>query len=236
MRDTFLFDLDGTVLPMDFDEFMKLYFHNIGEFFKEIIEPNELFKNINECTEKMIKTNNGKKNEEIFMEHFESLLKGSIGDYESMFYEFYNTSFNNVKASTHKSKYMRKSIDLLKEKGYKVVLATNPLFPMVANHHRIRWAGFEPSEFEYISSFENNSYCKPHLEYYKEVLESINKDALNCYMVGNDVFDDLSSSKLGIETYLITNHVLNKYNQEVKANHKGTYYDFYKFVQQLEQV
>lgn len=236
MRDTFLFDLDGTVLPMDFDMFMELYFYNIGEYFKEIIEPEKLVKNILECTEKMVRTNNGIKNEEVFMDHFDSLLDGSVEQYKPMFYEFYNTTFEKVKASTHKSKYMRKSIDILKEKGYRVVLATNPLFPMVANHHRIRWAGFEPSEFEYISSFEDNSYCKPHLEYYKEVLESINKDADNCYMVGNDVFDDLSSGKLGIETYLITNHLLNKHNQEVVSNHRGTYYDFYKFVQKLEEV
>jgi len=236
MRDTFLFDLDGTVLPMDFDKFMKLYFHHISEYFKDIIEPKELINNILVCTEKMVKTNNGQKNEEIFMNHFDSLLEGSVEEYKPMFYEFYNSTFDNVKASTHKSKYMRKSIDLLKEKGYRIVLATNPLFPMVANHHRIRWAGFEPSEFEYISSFENNLYCKPHLEYYKEVLGNINKEAESCYMVGNDVFDDLSSGKLGIETYLITNHLLNKHDQEILADHDGTYYDFYKFVQKLEKV
>lgn len=236
MRDTFLFDLDGTVLPMDFDKFMELYFYNIGEYFKDVIEPKELVKNILISTEVMVKTNDNQSNEDLFMNHFDSLIEGSIEDYKPMFYDFYNSMFDNVKASTHKSKYMRKSIDLLKEKGYKVVLATNPLFPMIANHHRIRWAGFEPSEFEYISSFETNHYCKPHLEFYKEVLENINKDPENCYMVGNDVYDDLSSGKLGIETYLITNHMLNKHNQEVKPNHQGTYYDFYKFVQKLEEV
>lgn len=236
MRDTFLFDLDGTVLPMDFDKFMELYLYNIGEYFKEVIDPKELVKNILISTEVMVKTNNQRKNEDIFMNHFDSLIKGDVEDYKPMFYDFYNSTFDNVKKSTHKSKYMRKSIDLLKQKGYKIVLATNPLFPMIANHHRIRWAGFEPDEFSYISSFESNFYCKPHLEYYNEVLESINKDAKNCYMVGNDVFDDLSSGKLGIETYLITNHMLNKHNQEVESDHKGTYYDFYKFVQKLEQI
>mgnify|MGYP000860787447 FL=1 len=236
MRDTFLFDLDGTVLPMEIDEFMKLYFYYIGNHFKEIIEPNELVKNILESTEKMVRINNGQKNEEIFMEHFDSLLDGNVEEYKPMFYEFYNSTFDKVKASTHKSKYMRKSIDILKEKGYRIVLATNPLFLMVANHHRIRWAGFEPSEFEYISSFEDNSYCKPHLEYYNEVLGYINKTAEECYMVGNDVFDDLSSKKLGIKTYLITNHLLNKHNQEIDTDYEGTYYDFYKFVQKLDEI
>ena len=157
MRDTFLFDLDGTVLPMDFDKFMELYFYNIGEHFKEIINPKELVRNILESTEIMVKTKNDKSNEEIFMTHFDTLIDGDVENYKPMFYDFYNSTFDKVKASTHKSKYMRKSIDLLKEKGYKVVLATNPLFPMIANHHRIRWAGFEPSEFEYISTRESIS-------------------------------------------------------------------------------
>ena len=121
MRDTFLFDLDGTVLPMDFDEFMKLYFYNIGEYFKDVIEPKELVKNILISTEVMIKTNDNQSNEDLFMNHFDSLIEVSVEDYKPMFYKFYNSEFDNVKASTHKSKYMRKSVDLLKEKGYKCV-------------------------------------------------------------------------------------------------------------------
>ena len=235
MRDTFLFDLDGTVLPMDFDKFMELYFSNIGEFFKDKIDPKLLVKSILSSTEVMVNTNDKRRNEDIFMNHFDSLIN-STEDYKPLFLEFYNSDFDKVQASTYKSDYMRKSIDLLKQKGYKIALATNPLFPMIANHHRIRWAGFEPNEFSYISSFESNSYCKPHLQYYNEVLESINKEAENCYMVGNDVFDDLSSGKLGIKTYLITNHMLNKHNQEVSSDYQGTYIDFYNFVLELDDI
>ena len=39
MIDTILFDLDGTVLPMDIDKFMKLYMYNLGVFFKDKIDP-----------------------------------------------------------------------------------------------------------------------------------------------------------------------------------------------------
>ena len=84
MRDTFLFDLDGTLLPMDFDKFMELYFYNIGEFFKDIIEPKVLVKNILTSTEVMIKTNTKQKNEEIFMNHFDSLIDGDVEDYKSI--------------------------------------------------------------------------------------------------------------------------------------------------------
>jgi FMN phosphatase YigB (HAD superfamily) len=236
MKNTFLFDLDGTVLPMDFDKFMELYFYNLGVYFHGKIDPILLAKYIMEATEVMIKDKSEIKNTDIFMNHFASLIDDDIEEYKEMFNSFYDSLFENVKASTYESEYMRKSIDLLKEKGYQVVIATNPLFPLKANYHRLRWAGFTPDEFSYITSFEQNRYCKPHIEFYEEVLGVIGKTPSECTMVGNDVFDDLTAGKIGIETYLITNHLLNKYNQDYKADKKGTYEEFYQYITTLEDI
>lgn len=236
MINTFLFDLDGTLLPMDFDKFMELYIYNMGKYFKDLISTEELRDSILAATEKMIKTKDNEKNVDTFMNYFETLVDGDIEKYKTMFDSFYDSLFENVKPSTYPSEYMRKSVDLLKDKGYEIVIATNPLFPLKANYHRIRWAGFKPSEFSHITSFEENSYCKPHIEFYEEVLSSINKTPEECMMVGNDVFDDLPAGKLGLETYLISNCMLNKYNQENTANNTGTYEEFYEYVKTLEQV
>ncbi len=236
MRNTFLFDLDGTVLPMDLEEFMKLYFYNIGLHFKDDFDPTLLAKYIMESTHHMVKIKDGTSNYDKFMTHFGELINDDMDYYITKFYDFYNMGFRNVKASTYQSKWMRKSIDLLKEKGYDVVLATNPLFPLHANHHRINWAGFEPEEFSYISSFEDNHYTKPHLEYYEEVLNNINRKPEECYMVGNDVVEDLVVGKLGVKTYLITDCMLNPNNVENTANHTGNYQDFYEFVKTLDSL
>jgi len=236
MKNTILFDLDGTVLPMDFDMFMKLYFYNMGEHFKSVIESDKIFKYIMEATSVMIQTNNGDTNEKTFMNHFASLIDGSIDEYRAMFDNYYETTFENVKPSTYVSEYMIKSIKLLKEKGYTIALATNPLFPLKANHKRIAWAGLTPGDFDYISSFEQNKYCKPHVEYYYEVLESLGKKAEECIMIGNDVFDDLPASKIGIETYLIKEHLLNKnniqFNDEILLDYEG----FYQFAKKMKKI
>jgi len=236
MRDTFLFDLDGTLLPMDFHKFMELYFHNLGVHFYGEIEPKLLAKYIMDSTNVMVQNNNGESNEDKFMNHFATLVEGDISEYRKQFDIFYDTLFENVKLSTYQSTEMIESIKLLKEKGYRVVIATNPLFPMKANLHRIRWAGIDKDDFEYISSFELNKYCKPHLEYYNEVLESINKKPEECFMIGNDVSDDLPAGKLGLETYLITDCMVNLKQLPIDANHKGTYIDFYEFVKQLNTL
>ena len=236
MIDTILFDLDGTVLPMDIDKFMKLYMYNLGVFFKDKIDPKLLAESIMKSTEVMVRDTSNKKNEDVFMDYFDTLVDGDIEEYKTMFLQFYETMFDNVQASTSKNEYMRKSVDLLKEKGYKIVLATNPLFPLVANHHRIQWAGFKPEEFEYISCFEQNTFCKPHIEYYQEVLYEIQKKPEQCMMIGNDVFDDLPVRKLGVQTYLIKEHLLNKYNQDYETDYEGTYEEFYKFVCGLDLI
>ena len=39
----------------------------------------------------------------------------------------------------------------LKELGYRVALATTPMFPSIATESRIRWAGLELEDFEILS-------------------------------------------------------------------------------------
>lgn len=236
MRDTFLFDLDGTLLPMDFDKFMELYFYNLGKFFHGKIDPKKLAESVMKATGYMIMTKNNQTNEEKFMEFFGSLIEGDLEEYKEGFRLFYDSLFEDVRPSTYQSEYMIKSVQLLKDKGYEVVVATNPLFPIQANYHRIRWAGFDKSDFSYISSFEENKFCKPHIEYYQEVLNAINKTPENCYMVGNDIHDDLPAQMLGIPTYIIKDCMLNQRKLENTADYNGTYQEFYEFVKKLPTI
>ena len=235
-KTTFLFDLDGTLLPMDFDHFMKLYFHNMGVHFGSFTDPNNLMKNVLLSTEQMIMVNDGRTNEEIFMEHFKTLIAEDIDEYIERFHKYYDTLFANVQPSTYQSQEMIDSVQTLIDKGYEVVIATNPLFPYKANLHRIRWAGLDPNQFSYISSYEENKHCKPHVAFYQEVLDNINKQPEECIMVGNDVFDDLPAKKLGIDTYLVTDCLLNRHNQPINSDYQGTYQDFYSFVKALEPI
>lgn len=236
MINTILFDLDATLLPMDMDEFVQKYFYEMGTMFHDLIDGRELTKYVMECTELMVKNAEDRRNEEVFFTRFSELIDGDLAVYQARFDEFYDTRFLNARSATHQSKSMIKAVKLLQAKGYDLVLATNPLFPMKANHHRINWAGFSPDDFSYIPSFENNTYCKPNLDYYREVLEAINKRPEDCIMVGNDALEDMVAAKLGVKTYLIEDHLLNKHNVEINADHRGYYDDFYVFVEGLPDL
>ena len=230
---TILFDLDGTLLPMDMNVFMKTYFDEMGAFFSDLIQPKELVKNIWASTEIMVRNIENKTNEDVFMDDFGSRITGNLDIFKNRFDEFYDTAFLNVKKATFQAPYIRESIQLLKEKGYILVVATNPLFPLKAIIHRIKWAGFNPEDFSYISSYEKNHYCKPQLEFYEEILKDIGKTPEECFMIGNDVQEDLISAKLGIKTFLINNCLLHRTKDVIVSDYQGNYEDFYNFSKNL---
>ena len=116
------------------------------------------------------------------------------------------------------------------------MIATNPMFPKLAIDKRIEWAGIDRNDFIYVSSFEDNHFCKPQIEFYREILTDIRRTPEECIMVGNDMAEDMISGQLGITTYCITNHLLNKYQLPDTSDHSGTYADFLKFVNQLPYV
>jgi FMN phosphatase YigB (HAD superfamily) len=233
---TILFDLDGTLLSMDMILFEKIYFQELAKDFADIMSPKELAQNIWSSTKAMVQNIEYKTNEEVFMADFTTRMNMKLPILQKRFETFYDTSFLKIKDLVLDVKCIKESVNILKSKGYTVALATNPLFPENAIHHRIRWAGFEPEEFSYISTFEKNHYCKPQLKYYEEILMDIKKNPSECLMVGNDVQEDLIAKKLGMKTYLITNNLLHRTDEEIVTDYTGEYEDFYKYVQELPSL
>lgn len=236
MIDTFLFDLDGTLLPIDMDEFEKTYFYEMGKSFRDMIEPKHLVKNIWTATKEMVGNLEKKPNEQVFMDKFENIIDGDLKVYKERFDRFYDEGFLKVREAVKDVPVMRESIKTLKEKGFDLIIATNPIFPLKSIFHRIRWAGFDPEEFSYISCYENNHYCKPQIQFYKEVLEDTGKKPEQCIMVGNDVQEDLIAARLGMDTYLIEDYILHRTHDKIETTYRGNYKDFYDFVMNLDPV
>ena len=233
---TILFDLDGTLLPIDMKLFEKIYFNELCAYFKDLISPEKLIQYIWKSTEAMVKNTELRTNEEVFFEDFQKNVGENLKLFEEKFNLFYDEGFQKVKEAVKDVPPIKESVKLLKHKGYDIILATNPLFPQKAIYHRVKWAGFDPQEFSYISTFEQNHYCKPQIHYYKEVLEHNGKEAKDCMMVGNDVQEDLIAGKLGMKTYLITDNLLHRTEEKIHSDYIGTYEDFLNFVKELPCV
>jgi FMN phosphatase YigB (HAD superfamily) len=160
-------------------------------------------------------------------------VKDDLPLYFEKFISYYENDFHILKEAVLDTTEMQQATKLLKNKGYELVIATNPLFPKEAIEKRIEWSGIDRSDFSYVSYFEKNHYCKPNLEYYEEILQHIERRPEECMMVGNDALEDLIAGKLGITTYLITDHLLNRNGIEIKADHVGDYKDFLAFAEKM---
>jgi FMN phosphatase YigB (HAD superfamily) len=233
---TFFFDLDGTLLPINGKKFEELYFGGLCELFADLYSPEEFTTLLWGATKVMISDTSPATNEEAFMEALGKLVNGNLDEMKQRLEIFYKTGFDKVREAVIENADVHTSIGILKDKGYDLVIATNPMFPRLAIEKRIDWTGLKRSDFSYVSSFEDNHYCKPQPMFFQELLDILKKTPEEVIMVGNDVEEDLIAGKLGIKTYLVTNHSINRKNKEVVADHIGDYTDFLKFVETLPDI
>lgn len=237
MINTILFDLDGTLLSMDTDLFIEKYFKALSIKLADYFTADEVVKYFWDSTRYMIEdVNPNKTNQEAFFEDFYQNIGEDKAALNDILEEFYADDFNSIKGVSKVNQHIVDSVKLLKAKGYKIVVATNPLFPLTAILNRIEWAGLNQDDFYFITSFEDMHYCKPQVAYYQEVLEKIDKQASECLMVGNDVNEDMIAKEIGIYTYLITDNIIGDINDNKNIDYQGKYIDFYNFVEDLPKL
>lgn len=235
---TFIFDLDGTLLPMpEQEKFLETYFKALSCKFANIgQDPQKLMKAVWAGTQSMVENDGTMTNEQRFWEVFCNAMGEEARQLEAVFEDFYLNEFVAAKATTFRNPRAKQCIDLLKKKGYLVALATNPLFPRVATHTRILWAGLAPEDFALITTYDNSSFCKPNLDYYKEVLLNIGKKPEECIMIGNDVKEDMCAASLGLDTYLLKECLICPEGADISMLKQGDFDDLYNMINGLPAV
>lgn len=234
MITTILFDLDGTLLPMDQEEFVKDYSKRLAKkMYPHGYDPGKLIDAIWKGMGYMIKNDGKATNEEVFWNIFSRELGPQVREKEDVFLDFYEHEFQEVAKSCGYNEAAKKTIDILKEKGYRLILATNPVFPPVATHSRIRWAGLEPSDFEYITTYDNSRHCKPNPCYYEDILKMIGCKPQECLMVGNDVTEDMVAEKLGMKVFLLTDCLINREEIDISRCPQGSFGELVEFIELL---
>ena len=223
---TIMFDLDGTLIPFDQDEFIREYFDRLARkmvplgFDKEV-----LIKSVWAGTNAMLTNDGTKTNRDRFFEVFSTFATGDMNEMEKVFEGFYEKEFDEVKCVLKRQVDRKHFIKALREKGYKLVLATNPIFPKVAVGVRLSWIGLSLSDFDYVTTYENSSYSKPNPGYYEEILYNTGSKASECIMIGNNPVDDMQAVKAGLDVYLVTDNLENQTGEDVSVYNRGSFED-----------
>lgn len=231
---TVLFDLDGTLLPMDQERFTKHYFALLAQkLAAHGYEQERLIRSVWEGSAAMVRNTGEQTNEAVFWAVLRGIYGERIMEDLPVFEQYYHEEFEQVRQSCGFQPLSAEVVRLARQKGCRVVLATNPIFPAVATEARIRWAGLEPEDFDDITTYENSRHCKPNPAYYLEVTARMQVRAENCLMVGNDVTEDMVAERLGMRTFLVTDCLINRENRDIQTYPNG---DFSKLKEWMEQV
>lgn len=229
-----LFDLDGTLLPMDQETFIKEYF---GRMAKKLAphgyDPNQLVKAIYAGMGAMVGNDGSCTNENAFWKAFTGVLGDQVREDLPIFDEYYRNEFQEVRHSCGFLPEAAKTVRAIRDMGYRVALATTPMFPSIATESRIRWAGLEPEDFEIYTTYENYCYCKPNLKYYEEILDKMGVRPEECLMVGNDVGEDMIAENLGMKVFLLPADLINKEGKDISVYPQGDLTDLLNYIKGL---
>lgn len=200
-----LFDLDDTLLDTNIEVFIPAYFQALSDHLAPYVSANVMLPALIAGTRLMVGSEDPSRTlQDVFEEDFYSKLSIPKKDLIEVIDDFYDTVFPEIGSMTNRRPDAVPLIEWAFSRGYRIAIATDPLFPRKATFHRLRWAGFDPEKFELVSSFENFHFSKTHTAYYAEALGQLGWPDGPVLMVGNDAERDLlPAHRLGLKTYFI---------------------------------
>ncbi len=229
-----LFDMDGTLLPMDAATFARTYFEVLtGKMAEHGYAPQDLIDGINAGITATQTSDGTRTNEERFWEHFVRVAGERVLADRELFMDFYAHDFERISSVCGYVPEAAKTVALCRELGFPVVVATEPIFPLCAMESRLRWAGVDPADVELITSYETSHYCKPDLNYYREIVDRLGVKPEECVMVGNDVGEDMPAGELGMPVFLLTPCLINKKNADIDRWPHGGYPELERWLRAL---
>ena len=236
-----LFDLDDTLLGNDMDKFLPNYFALLGRHAERYLAKERFLEELMTGTQAMIaNTDTAVSNRDVFWQTFQQRTGLNPDEMEPFFEQFYRNAFPQLVTTTEKRPFAAPLVQACLDKGLKVVIATNPLFPAIAVEERLAWAGLPVTAFDYdlVTTYENMHAAKPHPAYYREILEKIDCAPETAVMIGDDWKNDIvPADNVGLHTYWITTDSQQQPG-DVVLNGSGSLADLWQRVQNgwLEQL
>ncbi|MEW6032311.1 MAG: HAD family hydrolase [Bacillota bacterium] len=220
---TVLFDLDGTLLHVDVEGFFPDYFGRLADWLKPYLTPDEFTPRLMASTARMVADRDpARTNAEVFLAAFFDGLDLTPETLLPVFDAFYREEFPKLARHARPAPGAREVVSKVLESGRRAVIATSPVFPRAAILERLRWAGLDDLPFALITSYENMHFCKPHREYYAEIVARLGCEPGECLMVGNDVEEDLAAQDAGIRVLLVGPNIIHRGRRPSTPDYEGT--------------
>jgi HAD superfamily hydrolase (TIGR01549 family) len=142
-------------------------------------------------------------NKEKFLSFFQEKTGMTEEEIWEIFLHFYQTDYNHLQKITKPIEGAQTFMEAAKDNGYKLVIATQPVFPEIAIRKRLSWAGVDHMPYELITDIETMRASKPNPAYFRQILNLLGTENDKCLMVGNDVEMDMAAGSVGITTFYL---------------------------------
>lgn len=228
-----LFDLDGTLLPVDTDAFNEVYIPDVAAYMQaELGIPNAPAL-IAQGLRETAALHPDRTNQQAFFEPFRAVVGLSVEGFEAALAPYYQTRYTRFKAMCGLEPRAAEALRLCKSKGFQTAVATNPFFPRFVLQMRAEWAGVGPDLYDLITDYAHHNFVKPHTEYYREVAEQLGVPAAACVMVGNDAREDLIAARTGMRTFYLTDYAINREHLPEDCDGRGSWRELLAFLRAL---
>jgi FMN phosphatase YigB (HAD superfamily) len=216
-----LFDLDGTLLDSNMENFLPHYFKRLSARVAHIAPPKEFIAHLMAATEAMLANDGRATNEQVFSAAFYPFAGHARAELEPIFQDFYANDFPKLRENTRCKPEARPVVQLAFSLGYDVVISTNPLFPETATRQRLEWAGVDDFPYRLVTTYENSRFCKPNLRYFDAIAEYLGHPPEACLVVGDEDMD-MVAGRVGCPTFLVPGPSTNLDPATPEPTYRGT--------------
>ncbi len=207
MKLALLLDLDDTLLDSNMDNFIPVYFKALSGYLEDLVSPDLMLSALMAGSRKMMNSNDPSQTlQEEFDAEFFPMLGVEREKLQFRINRFYEEIFPTLEYLTAPRTEAIELVHWALAQGIRLAVATNPLFPLAAIQHRMRWAELSPDDFPFVvvSAYEDFHFSKPNPAYFAEVLGRMGWPDGPAVMVGDDPDRDLKGSTiLGLPAYWV---------------------------------
>lgn len=229
-----LFDLDGTLLQVEMQQFIPRYLQDLASYFAPEIEQTRLQQTMRAAISALLQPRQGDAtNRELFLLALEQQLQLPAQLFEQQWQRWFDDRGELLKELVAPHPLTRELVQLVQQRGCKLVIATNPVFPRALIDARLRWAGLDGCHFDLVTSYENSRHCKPNRGYFIDILLQLGLSAAEVLMVGNDKHHDTAATRAGIPTYLVDTWLIDRSPHCYPADFRGDHQQLLRFLQRL---
>jgi len=233
---TLLLDLDDTLVKNNIDLFLPRYLQAYSNEVADLIDPEVFIRSLLAGTRAMAEN---RLPDCTLKEVFDSVFYPLTGidpiAFQAEADRFHDQVFPKLRELTEPIPQAVEMVREARNRGFRLAVTTNPLFPRRAILQRLEWAGLPVDEFpfELITSFETFHYAKPDPAYLGEALGRLGWPAGPVIGIGDDFERDIIPARnLGLASFWVTSNPGRSSDPQNHSNAVNTIADFFPWLDQ----